>query len=607
MSNQSSICLKPINALLIDEKGNPTRFWIPAYQRGYRWKPLQVTQLLEDIWDFIKPEDPNRAPKPNEFYCLQPLVLMPREEGLQEVVDGQQRLTTIFLILRYFNRRFSKEFQKTIYEIDFETRKGFLDFLEEPTEETANTNVDFYHLFQAIETIREWFSSRANFINDFESALLNRTKVIWFELGPDENPVDAFTRLNVGKIPLTDDELIRALFLRREAGEKLGEGKQLRIAHEWDQLEKALQSDEFWYFLNNQVGPRQNRIGFLFDLAVRDDDASAGVGQDTYSVFYAYHQKMKVQSANPKEEWRKVKETYMMLEEWFEDSSLYHIVGFLIHQGVRILTLCKESESCTKSEFDRALRQMVYKQIVGSGDLSEMEKSELEESVRAKVEGMEYRPGGNNNPIRSVLLLFNIATLLDDERSNVRFRFDSFKNQEWNIEHVRSVAGDQPERHKDRVHWLEHCLGYLESSDQEKEDKEKQHTEICEKIQKFIVLSQAEAEEEDFEVLYEAVLQKFNEATDDVPDHGIGNLTLLDEKTNKSYKNAVYAVKRQRLLDLDQAGIFVPLCTRNIFLKCYSPQVDNVMFWSEKDRDSYQDVIVEVLTRFFLGRKGGEE
>ena len=77
------------------------------------------------------------------------------------------------------------------------------------------------------------------------------------------------------------------------------------------------------------------------------------------------------------------------------------------------------------------------------------------------------------------------------------------------------------------------------------------------------------------------VLQYFGEAAAGEAEQGIGNLTLLDEHTNRSYKNAVFAVKRHRLLTLDQAGIFVPLCTRNVFLKCYSPQVDNAMFWSE--------------------------
>lgn len=98
------------------------------------------------------------------------------------------------------------------------------------------------------------------------------------------------------------------------------------------------------------------------------------------------------------------------------------------------------------------------------------------------------------------------------------------------------------------------------------------------------------------------VLVYFRENADDQADHSIANLALLDEHTNRGYKNAVFAVKRQRLLTLDQDGIFVPLCTRNVFLKCYSPLVDNVMFWSSADRDGYQKAIAETLISFFVGR-----
>ncbi|MFP3526344.1 DUF262 domain-containing protein, partial [Pantoea sp. SIMBA_072] len=75
--NHSDLCLKPIHELLTDETGNPKQFWIPAYQRGYRWKPLQVTQLLDDIREFSQ----RRNPQPEDFYCLQPLVIKATEHG----------------------------------------------------------------------------------------------------------------------------------------------------------------------------------------------------------------------------------------------------------------------------------------------------------------------------------------------------------------------------------------------------------------------------------------------------------------------------------------------------------------------------------------------
>jgi hypothetical protein len=213
------------------------------------------------------------------------------------------------------------------------------------------------------------------------------------------------------------------------------------------------------------------------------------------------------------------------------------------------------------------------------------------EHVSETLDDLEY--GVDSKEIRSILLLFNLASLLEDPRSNIRFQFDSFKNGDWDIEHVRSVASSRPVRHNERLKWLELCLGYLETQDSE--------AELCTEMEAFIQLSQTEANEVDFDALYERVLACFKESDDEDVDDGIANLTLLDSSTNRSYKNAVFAVKRQRLLELDQSGIFVPLCTRNVFLKCYSPRVDNVMFWGDEDRQAYRSVMIDTLVGFFIG------
>jgi len=85
-----ALSLKPVNDLLGE------KFFIPAYQRGYRWTPRQVTDLLEDILTFQSESD---GSKKETFYCLQPVVVMQRQEGDWELIDGQQRLTTLFLVL----------------------------------------------------------------------------------------------------------------------------------------------------------------------------------------------------------------------------------------------------------------------------------------------------------------------------------------------------------------------------------------------------------------------------------------------------------------------------------------------------------------------------
>src|SRR5579859_4442268 len=210
--SEQHISLKTVYDLRVNASDEPIRYRIPAYQRGYRWTATQVTQLLEDIREFTQRENP----KPEEFYCLQPLVLRANEDGAFEVVDGQQRLTTLLLILRHFNERQVAKYRLKLYELEYETRPNLRGFLENPVVEQASSNIDFFHIAQAVKTIEDWFTTKESEVEQIKTGFLKNAKVIWFQLSSTEKPVAAFTRLNVGKIPLSNGELIRALFLKRQ-------------------------------------------------------------------------------------------------------------------------------------------------------------------------------------------------------------------------------------------------------------------------------------------------------------------------------------------------------------------------------------------------------
>ena len=104
-----------------------------------------------------------------------------------------------------------------------------------------------------------------------------------------------------------------------------------------------------------------------------------------------------------------------------------------------------------------------------------------------------------------------------------------------------------------------------------------------------------------FEPLYAGLLKHFHEDDSGEPDNSIANLALLDQETNRSYQNAVFPVKRHRVLELDEHGVFVPHCTRNVFMKCYSPQVDHTMYWTQQDRDGYREELINTLHTFVTG------
>ncbi|WP_304330840.1 DUF262 domain-containing protein [Brachyspira innocens] len=96
-------------------------FVIPSYQRGYRWEKREVEDLLNDIYEFKQSNNEG-------FYCLQPLVLKKISDNVYEVIDGQQRLTTIYLILKYLKSK--NIIEENIYTITYSTREDSKEFLE---------------------------------------------------------------------------------------------------------------------------------------------------------------------------------------------------------------------------------------------------------------------------------------------------------------------------------------------------------------------------------------------------------------------------------------------------------------------------------------------
>lgn len=596
MSPESAaIELRSINRLLIDEHGSPARYWIPAYQRGYRWNQLQVTQLLDDIWEFIQASDE----KPRiSFYCLQPLVVRKLEDGRYEVVDGQQRLTTIFILLSHRSELLSV-LGKEGFSIDYETRDRA--FLAEIDHDRANENVDFFHICEAWQAIEEWLGGRdrmhalkllQHLLNDDEAG--RNVKVIWYELAANDDPVAAFTRLNIGKIPLTEAELVRALFLRRATGDDTSGNLSLRIAYEWDQIEKRLQDDSVWYFLQNADLEDANRIGLVFKLAARMEGHAVN-GED-YAVFSHFSDLLNAE-LSAEIQWRKVKDIFMALEEWYEDRYLFHVLGFVLNQtggGLStIAELLADSQASNKHDFSQGLRNRVFRMVLGN-ELSAATPDELGEEITNLCRTVDY---ANAQKVRSLLLLFNLATLLEDPRSNIRFQFDSFKRESWDIEHIRSVSDERPSRPQAQDEWLRHCLMFLRTAKGEDEQA------LAESVAAYLDPNSEPGSRASFEEIDGKILSFFKEATDG-PDHDLANLTLLDSRTNRGYRNAVFAVKRSVLLKNDRSGIFVPLCTRNVFLKCYSRTVGNVMFWTEQDAQDYLDSISQTLTRFFIGEGG---
>ena len=242
---KSDFTPKSINEL------NGMTFFVEAYQRGYKWDIQQVLDLLSDIHEF--------EAIGSRFYCLQPVVVkkitptdkriseknITDKDKVYELIDGQQRLTTTFIILSlldkeqlpfqiiYKTRPESELFLSAIAEIipiDFnlepdnikETNRQLNEFWKQQVLNTPEIdNVDNYHFYKACLIIHQWSKSKDK--PAFTEKLLQRIKVIWYNIEKElyvdnaelyhKNAENIFIDFNQGKIQLEQAELIKALFV----------------------------------------------------------------------------------------------------------------------------------------------------------------------------------------------------------------------------------------------------------------------------------------------------------------------------------------------------------------------------------------------------------
>ena len=76
----------------------------------------------------------------------------------------------------------------------------------------------------------------------------------------------------------------------------------------------------------------------------------------------------------------------------------------------------------------------------------------------------------------------------------------------------------------------------------------------------------------------------------DFDENYLGNLTLLDYQTNRSYHNKLFPIKREIIIERDKGEVFIPVCTKNVFLKMYSKNVTNYMQWSKEDAEYFNEI-----------------
>lgn len=212
------------------------KFAIPAYQRGYKWKAIDIEQLLNDINAFQTHGDDD------VFYCLQNITLV-REGANFNVVDGQQRLTTLSLMLSYL-----EENDLVKGKLDYQIRKESQQFLNEyvyshklssfkKNSSISSTDSvlldwndlgildddeynyqDIFYMYNAYRTVQLWFVKHEAVRDEMKDKILNRVKLIVnLPQISSSQELELFDNLNGKRVSLDGADLIRAMIITRVA------------------------------------------------------------------------------------------------------------------------------------------------------------------------------------------------------------------------------------------------------------------------------------------------------------------------------------------------------------------------------------------------------
>jgi len=661
-----------IEQVTVEELLDGRYFFIPSYQRGYRWTKKQIYDLCNDLLEYIL----KNSKKDGTFYSLQPLIVRKgmykiagADREAYEVVDGQQRLTTIFILYRFLAKELkytsiqevSRDYsKKELYHIYYQTRPDDYAALEKSgfTELTTSDikDIDIAHISNAYHYMHSWLYnnkeddsecaestfimfSKEDFatktVKDLLFNLINNCNTsgslqfILYELDMSKDAIREFLSENKGKIHLTDTEKIRALFMQRSNFENdIKNLKQLSIAKDWELIENTLHRNDFWSFISKDADFEDGRITKIFEYLFEKDPISKDVEPEGDYLFRYYYQifaRIKKKGGAEKvstgvdDLWNDVMECFRMLQNWFYNPKVYNLVGLLVKHGhsiKKISAIYNMKSVVTNDDFIKELNCEIRRELI---DSIPIEKGNPELGIGTGEEYIKlfYNVQKEKEKMPDLFRFLNVMEINktidnalsevdkeDDEKKKsdikrssrdvishiYRFPFEALDAFGWDIEHVDSATTNSLNEPKEQLEWLA--------------EAEKSLNDILSKDAIYLTLKDAysNTENKDKNGTLKNMVGHIHEITgeteSDDQKNWIGNLTLLDSGTNRSYQNKIFAWKGNVVKNRIQAGVFVPVCTQNIFNKSYSGCSQTRWKWSIEDKRAYHEYMLKSIKDF---------
>jgi len=238
-------------------------FLIPDYQRPYAWGEGECQTLWDDIFAFAFPEnDYSRFKSDEDEYFLGPIVTFKNDCNKLEIIDGQQRLTTLMLLLRAFFSKFgnmkdtnaistSEDIAKCIWKTDEfgnpdknklkidsevstdDDKEEFLSILKTGIVDSAQKSryAKTYRFFQ--EKINEFLSEYPSYFAYLPTRILNNCILLPIEAESQDTALRIFSTLNDRGKPLSDTDIFKAQFYKFYSDQ----GRKEEFIERWKELE----------------------------------------------------------------------------------------------------------------------------------------------------------------------------------------------------------------------------------------------------------------------------------------------------------------------------------------------------------------------------------
>lgn len=591
-------------------------FNIPDYQRGYRWETKQVYELLNDLLEF----DSNRVN--GQFYCLQPLVVIRNENifnhksPIFDVIDGQQRLTTLFLIMNYlkledtYHLRYERASDNNS-DMTYSNGELVYNKLSLLSNTDIENNPDYFYLTQAQKDINDWFEENkktkprvkrliedvilsTNYKNPDKifyeletdtNAYLQDVRFIWYDASNDQitykGSIDIFKRLNYGKTSLTAAELIKALLFQCDIydnGSK-PEMKQVafRMSTEWDIMEKKLQNKFMWSMLKPKDYDKPSHIDIVLSYVAKhlvDNNhiIVKALNKDKYYdylVFNKYLEKNGYSHETILYLWTNIQDVFTMLNSWYEDLELYHLIAlyFMLNSSQNILPCIEEIKfKYENNDRDDFINWLKHKKI---GDKISLKGKKLKNSDEPlTLENIYY--GDYNSEIINILLVYNVTLSMHHKQDQQRFPFYFCKSNKY----INSLEHIHPQHlHNEEIDFLTLCLWFMDKKEAISMTSEVKNNAILRQsisnLASVLELTEQEIKQKDLlkdkENKYEAnktsyqkdliEIDKFFDELAGISEkelHSLSNMALVDKDTNAALGNGLLNKKRNKLQKLSK-------------------------------------------------------